>query len=68
MEEPTSEREVVNMFQNLRQEVQTEWSKISELENQRGEHNLVIGERDFNGVGACVCVSIPDQLPRGAIR
>ena len=41
--EPASEKEVINTFQNLRQEVQQLFSKINELENEKSEHTLVIG-------------------------
>lgn len=42
-EEPASEKEVINTFQNLRQEVQQLFTKINELDNEKAEHNLVIG-------------------------
>ena len=41
--EPASEKEVINTFQNLRQEVQQLFTKINELDNEKAEHNLVIG-------------------------
>jgi|AntAceMinimDraft_12_1070368.scaffolds.fasta_scaffold73638_2 hypothetical protein len=42
-QEPASEKEVINTFQNLRQEVQQLFSKINELESEKSEHTLVIG-------------------------
>ena len=42
-DEPASEKEVINTFQTMRQEVQQLFTKINELENEKSEHNLVIG-------------------------
>lgn len=42
-QEAASEKEVINTFQNLRQEVQQLFTKINELESEKSEHTLVIG-------------------------
>lgn len=51
--EPASEKEVISIFQNLRQEAQQLFGKINELENEKAEHALVIGG----------CSLAPNDLP-----
>lgn len=41
-QDPPSEKEVINQFQQLRQEASQLFSKINELENEKAEHALVI--------------------------
>ena len=42
-----SEKEILEVFQALRQEVTQIFTKINELENEKAEHTLVIGASRF---------------------
>lgn len=56
--EPT-EKDVINTFQQLRQDVQAMFSKINELENEKGEHTLVIGPSPYLHHATATPPSVP---------
>ena len=48
-----SEKEPLEVFQALRQEVTQIFTKINELENEKAEHTLVIGASRFDRARFC---------------
>ena len=48
-----SEKEILEVFQALRQEVTQIFTKINELENEKAEHTLVFGASRFDRARFC---------------